>query len=260
MMERRKFQDILLEHGLGDTLQTVDEKILKKAVGLWLPEVCAKICSEYCGNLNGRFNFITTDTACDALILSDVRAKTTYRKHWLITNAEQYGVPNALIRRCGRHKQFNSADTEFVVMFVGVAKYYGEEIFFETLRYCGPVDEHHEHFYFEVMNQVAEYFLKVNTRCLLGMLYCHCYQAHSKIYDEYFKLCKQTYNLNVSDNELEFALLQHETDLKKKYFPLVLVFNREKRKTKYQVIKRKTNNQVEQVTEKTKAHKKAILK
>lgn len=177
----KDLEDILRKHGFAQPVENWFPAAMRQDISVHMSEDCATICVAYFGNCLG--NFLQVHQEIDNLIIGEVQSISSYRTHWILKRAQEIGVCNTIVE-CGRRNSFRCADNEFVAMFVSVAKHYGEEIFLKTLKFTGTLPTFRSNLYSEVLNQVAEYSNKVNTRCCLGIGYCSCFRMNQDLYKE----------------------------------------------------------------------------
>lgn len=220
---KKNIQTIFEKHGLGKSMEKLLLTDMMKDLFVIIPQDCVKICISYISFDDE--NFIEIDVVTDQKILHEMKDKSWNQYCWLYTKAMKIGVCNTLIC-CTYKPNFEYPEYDFVLMFVLVAKFYGERIFMKTLTYSGVLPIWQAHLYEQIVNQVAEYLFKVRTICLKGSFCCSCFEYNLIIFKEYrdleVNIYQSTNNINIQANMKD----KLQANMRAKYAPFVPIFGK----------------------------------
>lgn len=168
----KKLPDILRRYGFNNPDELKSHAANSLSVFMNLD--CVSVCLGYIRFDDFNKNWMSSDKEIDNKILEHLA-----HEKWIIHHSSNIGVLNFLIM-IGR-----SATCWFeeilIQMFLDVVTYYGEERFLQVLRFTGMIHAGIEYLYGEMLNRVAEFLSKVDTRCLLGMIRCGCYKKNKTL-------------------------------------------------------------------------------
>ena len=196
----RNLCDILTQHGFNSQPRIVVKTALDNNLNGFLSTDCVEICIAFLSVRDYFHNCFAKDDLIDAKIIDEVMP---LHFHKIRKIAKQNGVCNTLIMM-SQLETVHSASSEYILMFVAVGKYYGQDRFFNVLRSVGVVPQRQDYIFSEVLNMMAEYWNMTRSRCLLGGIYCRCFVAHPSLMEAQNVL--EQSNVNEAIDEIEVLM------------------------------------------------------
>lgn len=156
---------------------------------------CAKLVMTYLGIFFQSNNYyMESNEILDHFIVTETTASCTRSCHWLINSAKEIGVINAMIDTIHKNHGLIHATNEFVTLGLGVAKYYGFNVFEKMLKFFAhPEQSLTAVVIIELINVVAQSAKIIPTMCMLGPFYCECFKQNLRIYEDFITMQKKSY-------------------------------------------------------------------